>query len=298
MRNKYVFVTVMLLSLLLTGSLLTGAYVRYERQGAGERQFRVVTSFYPMYIAALNITGGCSGVSLENLSEPQTGCLHDYQLTAADMKKLSRADVFVVNGGGIESFLSDVGSQYPSLAVVNACERIDLPDDNAHAWMSIPDYMVQVQTIADALAELDAANARQYQDNCGAYLARLRELLQKQRRILPAAAGVNGVILFHEAFAYVAKDLGLTVAGTLDLDEERQVSAGETADVIRLVKEDGVRLILAEELYGKEMCDAIQAETDAEAVYLDTCTRGSYEADSYLKAMEHNLALLEKAFSQ
>lgn len=298
MRNKYVFVTVMLLSLLLTGSLLTGAYVRYERQGAGERQFRVVTSFYPMYIAALNITGGCSGVSLENLSEPQTGCLHDYQLTAADMKKLSRADVFVVNGGGIESFLSDVGSQYPSLAVVNACERIDLPDDNAHAWMSIPDYMVQVQTIADALAELDAAHARQYQDNCGAYLARLRELLQKQRQILPAAAGVNGVILFHEAFAYVAEDLGLTVAGTLDLDEERQVSAGETADVIRLVKEDGVRLILAEELYGKEMCDAIQAETDAEAVYLDTCTRGSYEADSYLKAMEHNLTLLEKAFSQ
>lgn len=298
MRNKYVFVTVMLLSLLLTGSLLTGAYVRYERQGAGERQFRVVTSFYPMYIAALNITGGCSGVSLENLSEPQTGCLHDYQLTAADMKKLSRADVFVVNGGGIESFLSDVGSQYPSLAVVNACERIDLPDDNAHTWMSIPDYMVQVQTIADALAELDAANARQYQDNCGAYLARLRELLQKQRQILPAAAGVNGVILFHEAFAYVAEDLGLTVAGTLDLDEERQVSAGETADVIRLVKEDGVRLILAEELYGKEMCDAIQAETDAEAVYLDTCTRGSYEADSYLKAMEHNLALLEEAFSQ
>lgn len=298
MRNKYVFVTVMLLSLLLTGSLLTGAYVRYERQGAGERQFRVVTSFYPMYIAALNITGGCSGVSLENLSEPQTGCLHDYQLTAADMKKLSRADAFVVNGGGIESFLSDVGSQYPSLAVVNACERIDLPDDNAHAWMSIPDYMVQVQTIADALAELDAAHARQYQDNCGAYLVRLRELLQKQRQILPAAAGVNGVILFHEAFAYVAKDLGLTVAGTLDLDEERQVSAGETADVIRLVKEDGVRLILAEELYGKEMCDAIQAETDAEAVYLDTCTRGSYEADSYLKAMEHNLALLEEAFSQ
>lgn len=64
------------------------------------------------------------GVTLENLSEPQTGCLHDYQLTAADMKLLSKADVFIVNGGGIESFLSDVAESYPDLKIVQACDGI------------------------------------------------------------------------------------------------------------------------------------------------------------------------------
>ena len=42
-----------------------------------------------------NIIAGIDGVSLTNLSEPQTGCLHDFQMTPADMKLLSTADVFV-----------------------------------------------------------------------------------------------------------------------------------------------------------------------------------------------------------
>ena len=65
-------------------------------------------------------------MTLENLSEPQTGCLHDYQLTAADMKLLSKADVFIVNGGGIESFLSDVAESYPNLKIIQACDGIEL----------------------------------------------------------------------------------------------------------------------------------------------------------------------------
>ena len=108
MKNKYVFVAVLLAVILFVGSAGTIAYVRSEEPAQTESEVTVVTSFYPMYIAALNIIGDADAVLLENLSEPQTGCLHDYQLTAADMKLLSTADVFVVNGGGIESFLTDV----------------------------------------------------------------------------------------------------------------------------------------------------------------------------------------------
>lgn len=38
------------------------------------------------------------------MTKPQTGCLHDYQMTPADMKKLENADVFIANGAGMESF--------------------------------------------------------------------------------------------------------------------------------------------------------------------------------------------------
>ena len=47
-----------------------------------------------MYIATMNIVDGADGVKLKNLSEPKTGCLHDYTLTTEDMKVLSTADVF------------------------------------------------------------------------------------------------------------------------------------------------------------------------------------------------------------
>ncbi len=96
-------------------------------------------------------------------------------------------------------------------------------------------------------------------------------------------------MIFHEAFAYVARDYGLTVSGGMDLDEERQVSAGETADILRQIRAQGAGVILAEELYGRQMCETLKREAHIQDVYLDTCVRGDDDADSYLRAMEENI---------
>ena len=82
----------------------------------------------------------------------------------------------------------------------------------------------------------------------------------------------------------------------MDLDEERQVSAGEVAEVLQAINEDGTSLILAEELYGKSMAQTVQKEADVSVIYLDPLNRGDYEADSYLLGMEHNIELLEAYF--
>lgn len=312
MKNKYLFVAAMLFVLMSASIVLTNTYVRFsaggegaesgrshaghrhpagsmeEKDGDAGQGFVVLSSFYPMYIAAKNIVGDCDGVTLQNLSEPQTGCMHDYQLTAEDMKKISAADAFLINGGGIENFLAEVTKQYPKLAIINACEGMELLSDNAHAWMSIADYMVQVRTIAGALAALDPENAPVYQKNSADYLAKLEVLHQKQQKAAKALKDKK-VLIFHEAFAYVAKDYGLSVAGGMDLDEERQVSAGETARVLRQIREQGAGVILAEELYGRQMCETLRREADVQVLYLDTCVRGDYSADSYLNAMEENI---------
>ena len=103
---------------------LTGWYVSQTQEQTDGQELTVVTSFYPMYIAAENVIGDADGVRLENLSEPQTGCLHDFQLTPEDMKLLSTADVFIINGGGIESFMKEVAEAYPNLKIIEACENI------------------------------------------------------------------------------------------------------------------------------------------------------------------------------
>ena len=93
----------MLAGILLV-SVLIGTVAARNQEVHASKELTVVTSFYPMYIAAENVIGDAGDVRLENLSEPQTGCLHDFQLTPEDMKLLSTADVFIINGGGIESF--------------------------------------------------------------------------------------------------------------------------------------------------------------------------------------------------
>ena len=295
MKNKYVFVTVMLVVLLFLGVGLTEIYVNHAEEKETE-QYTVVTSFYPMYIAALNVVGENDHVRLENLSEPQTGCLHDYQLTPADMQLLSTADAFIINGGGIESFLGEVAEQYPGLTIINASEQVDMIEDNAHAWMNIEDYMTQVKTITEGLSAADPEDAESFSENADAYLNKLSALKEQADEIKTLTEGQD-IVIFHEAYEYVAEEFGMQVTYVMDLDEERQVSAGEVADVVRAVKDGGVHVILAEELYGKDMGDTVESETDAKVCYLDTLVRGDYDADSYLNAMQQNITLLKEAFS-
>lgn len=295
---------------------LTGWYVSRTQEQTDGQELTVVTSFYPMYIAAENVIGDADGVRLENLSEPQTGCLHDFQLTPEDMKLLSTADVFIINGGGIESFMKEVAEAYPNLKIIEACENTSLlsgeekdthhheekteeehahGDVNAHAWMSVSAYKTQVQTIADGLSEADPERSSAYQNGAKAYLGKLDGLKKRQEKLKQEISG-QSVILFHEAYAYVAEDYGLQVNYLLDLDEERQVSAGEVSDVLSAVRKGHVKYILAEELYGKSMGDTIRKESDAKVLYLNPLNRGTYEKDSYINGMKKNMEILEEAF--
>ena len=374
MKNKCKFVGIMFLCILIVCTFAVMAYEHAYEHTAGKTgvagemsdasdsakntdeaddMLTVVTSFYPMYIATLNIVDGVEGVRLENLSEPQTGCLHDFQLTPEDMKLLSTADVFVINGGGIESFMSDVAKAYPKLDVVEACEDVallseddadsdhdhdheadaesdsdhdhdheadaesdsdhvhdheadaesdsahdhDHGDENAHAWMSVPRYRTMVQTIASRLAEKDVKHADEYYANAKEYDAKLAVLEEKINSIKSLTNGQN-IIIFHEAYEYVADDFSMNVCYLLDLDEERSVSAGEVKQVIGAIKDEGGSVILAEELYGKSMGDTVSRESDVNVVYIDPLNRGEYDKDSYLEGMEHNIELIEDAFTK
>ena len=87
----------------------------------------IVTSFYPIWIMTLNLTKGLEDhVFVRNMAAPSVGCLHDYQLQTSDMKALSGADLFLVNGAGMEAFLPEITHALPNLPVVEASEGIDL----------------------------------------------------------------------------------------------------------------------------------------------------------------------------
>lgn len=333
MKNKYIFVLVMLLSIFVVSIGFTNIYVSHNQQTQDE-EFVVVTSFYPMYIATMNVVGDTEGVTLKNLSEPQTGCLHDFQLTPADMKLLSTADVFIINGGGIESFMEEIATQYPELVIVEASDGIEFlceekahghgsmnqeegehlhvgeehsheeevgdehnHDVNAHAWMSVELYRKQVANIADALAMIDENNRESYLANAGGYDGKLEALQVEQEEVRVLTEGTS-TIMFHCAFDYVAMDYSLDVAFCMDLDEERQVSAGEVAEVLEIIEHEGAKYIFAEELYGASMCEMVQKEADVKVIYLDPLNRGEYQADSYIIGMRNNLELIKSTFEE
>jgi len=262
------------------------------------RNIQVVTSFYPEFVAALNVTAGVPGIEVHNMASPSVGCLHDYQLTAGDARQLAEADLFLANGSGMESFLEKIRRQWPRLRVVETSEGVPLINGNAHVWVSPTGARRQVDRIARALAAADPANAARYAANEAAYAAKIEALETRMKTELGPYAN-HPIITFHEAFAYFARDLGLDLAGVVEREPGREPDARELADTIELVRAKHVKILFAEPQYSDRATAVIARETGAKVYQLDPVVTGPPEPEqakeAYLVAMEKNLATLREA---
>jgi hypothetical protein len=94
-----------------------------------------------------------------------------------------------------------------------------------------------------------------YQKNADAYCEQIADLTEEYRD----TCNGNGqkVVLFHEGLEYAANEWNLNDVYTLNLDEERQVSAGEVADVLSAIQKDGAKMILAMKLLKENLCNGI-----------------------------------------
>ena len=153
-------------------------------------EINIVVSFYPVHIFTMNIIKGVEGVNLQSLAAPTTGCLHDYQLLSSDMQKLSSADVFVINGAGMETYIDAVIRQMPDIKLIDASEGIGLlpaasirktPKDgekaqkqslkrgvsqvNSHIWLDPKNAIKMAENIASKLSELYPDKAHKFKEN-------------------------------------------------------------------------------------------------------------------------------------
>ena len=279
------------LSAWLLAALLAG------QAGAAEVPLRIVTSFYPIHIAVLNVARNVPGVEVINLTPPITGCLHDYSMTPQDLRTLARADAFVINGLGMESFLDEAVKRLPYLRVVDASRGIKPLDDNPHVWVSVTLAIQQVQNIADALEEFDPDHAERYRANADAYIARLDALRRRMSEGLDGVKNRN-IVTLHEAFPYFAREFGLRVVAVIEREPGSEPSARELAQTIDIVRQTGAPALFAEPQYPAKAIDTIAAETGAKVYTLDPAVTGPMEPGAYLGIMETNLETLIAALKE
>ena len=356
MKNKLITLF-LIFAVVAAGAATVTKFTGNTNKEKDKEGFTVVTSFYPMYILTSNLTKDIPGVSVVNLTENQTGCLHDYQLTTQDMIELDSADLLVMNGGGMESFIEGVLTSYPELEVVEAGKGIQMLDNqsehnhehiaeadededhdhedheeyedhdhedhedhdhedhnhedheheeenhdhhhdhgeyNAHVWMDMSNYLIQMQNVYEALSQMDPDHAREYEKNYKAYQEKVEEVKKEYEQELTDVKN-RDVVIFHDAFAYLAKELGLDVVYTINLDSDTYLSAGEVKEIIDEVNRHQVKVLFTEEQYSDSIAESVAKETDASVYVIDSLVTGADDLDSYLKGMKYNLSVLKKA---
>lgn len=259
---------------------------------------RVTASFYPVYIIAENVVGGVPGIDLRSMAQPQTGCLHDYQLTTADMRSLEDTDLFIVNGGGMESFLDNALELFPELDVIDTSAGVTSLDghdhghtghdhgENSHYWMYPENAVVQAENICGALSEICPEYADEFRQNTDAFKESVSGIETFDGK------GIS-VCVFNEAFEYLHLSYGFDVAAVVEMDENETPSAKELAEIITEINEGGIDLLIAADDASKTVADTIARETGAGVVVLDPMLTGDPVPERYTEAMNENARILK-----
>ena len=295
--TKILSLLLLVLSVALVGC--SGADKGAEKKSA--EPFRIVTSFYPMYVATINITDGVDGVEVYNMTKPQTGCLHDYQLMTEDMKTLEKADAFVINGAGMEDFMDKVTEQQKKLKVIDASRGIELihddEGDNPHVWLSVTDEIGQVRNIADQLKEADPAHADKYEKNAAAYIEKLTALKNEMHAVLDNVPHKD-IVTFHEAFPYFAKEFNLNIIGVVEREPGTEPTPTELQETIEQVNALPTKVLFTEPQYSPAAAETIARETGAKIYTLDPVVTGEATPaakDAYIDTMKKNMKVLQEA---
>ncbi|MGZ8900893.1 MAG: metal ABC transporter substrate-binding protein [Limisphaerales bacterium] len=271
---------------------------------------RVVTTFLPGFNVAANVAGDLAVV--ENLVAGNVS-LHDYQLSPGELRKLMEADLVMLNGLGLETFLDrairsgGAGLQKKIVTVTAGLHRELIHGEAPHAreeeghdhfhdphvWL---DPMLMAHGVTNAMRALqkaDPKNAQGYARNAANYLAKLHALDAELKKELAAVQGVP-FITYHNAFGYFVRRYGLSLAGVVERVPEIPPSTRERAQLQRVIREKQVKALFSEPGGNSPLARSIAKDTGIRLGELDPLETGELNAESYVRGMRRNAESLLK----
>ena len=233
---------------------------------------------------------------------------HDYEPKPSDAEALLDADLIVRSGGDLDQWLDQIvessGSDAPVLTLLDGVAAIETDGaTDPHWWQDPTAAITAVAEIRDELDRIDPDGARAYDANSRAYLARLRQLDSAVARCIDEVPPAERkLVTSHDALGYYARRYGIEVIGAAipALSTQAQASAGETADLIELIKRTGVGTIYPEAGVSAELEDAIADEAGAQVggeLWADTLGPSGSDGATYIEAIESNTATLVDGFT-
>ena len=303
-------------SILLAALLLIAAGCSAPQSGEKESRLTVVTSTYPVYLFTSAVCDGVEGVTVERLNTGETSCLHDYTLSVDDMRMLESADVVVLNGAGLEDFLTDALAT-SSAQVIDCSEGVDLLENlthdheegdeeghdhghyDPHYWMDPRNAALAVSSILNGLWEADPDYAAEYQDNAEQATVLLNSWQPElQETLAQSGVEVSGLITFHDGFQYFAKAFDFPLLAAIEEEAGSEASAKEITEITQLVKEYEIPVIFTEVNGSDATAQAISRETGCQVAQLTMLMDGpDAELSNYYDGLKSNIAAVVNGFA-
>ncbi len=284
---------------------------------AVEKRLEVLTSIFPIHQITRNITLGRDNLNVELMIPAQFGCPHNYALTPQDMKKLSKTNILIINGLGMEEFLgTPVEKANPELKIIDSSkgikEILQYKDMQKHANEQVHDHHHNAVTnphlfasprmaalltmnIAGELSKIDPAGAEVYLHNARAYAEKMNKLADGFSALGKRLKNKR-IVTQHGVFDYLTRNMGLEIVAVVQAHAGQEPSAAEMLKIIKTIKHEKACTIFTEPQYPVKIGRTIAGEAGIATATLDPVATGPENAplNYYEIVMRKNLTTLEK----
>jgi len=231
---------------------------------------------------------------------------HEYEPKPSDAEAVADADLILQSGGDLDLWLDQIvessGTDAPVVTLIDSVQTIEgeggEQEVDPHWWQDPTNAIAAVEQIRDSLIEVDPGGTDEYRSNADEYVAKLERL---DSRIAACIERIprdqRKLVTSHDALGYFAKRYDVEVIGAAipALTTQAQASSGETADLVDLIREEGVKAIFPEAGVSQQLEDAIANETGAEVggtLWADTLGPPGSSRATYLDSMAANAATI------
>ncbi len=239
---------------------------------------------------------------------------HGFELTPQDLVKMNGANLIIMNGCGVESWLEDSYSNlHEGINIIEGCQGLvsrrpgsaEIIDDHEtmdpHFWLDPISVIQYVENIKDGLTTLDPNGKDIYESNSATYISQLNELdtwIKETIAVIPNAD--RKIVTNHESFGYFADRYQFQVIGTIipSFSSNASPSAQQLTTLTDQIRNTGTRAVFLETGTNAALADQLASETGVIVIndlYTHSLTEPEGPAPTYIEMMKWNVTQIVKA---
>lgn len=294
--------------------------------GTPKGQTKVLAAFPPLYSFAANIAGDKARVQcLLTTTGP-----HEYEPTTNDAEKVKGADLFLINGLGLEQDFSrsllqmartsklrpePIGEGIDRKLLAAMAPHVHEEGEDAHhhhgehdphVWLGPKQAQAMVRVIAEKLAAASPEHKDEFAKNADAYIEKLKALEAYGHEQFKDKKS-KSFITMHESLRYFADGFGLDLVDSIQPRPGVEANANQLAKLIDACKKKNVSVIAVEPQFNRSQADSLARVLRAKGLDVKVVTvdpletaepgaGGNPDPNFYLERMKANIDALAKAF--